>query len=171
MRRKYYKCPPLIIDKSPYLKRLENRKIAKMTQNEEDKANYLLDKVLGRETKFNRDYSVFFGCNIPPHHLSPNHKFSVYNPGLKLNLKSKTEELFPNKYTTKSINYDSFAMIYKTNPKAINNIHSSNLKSASLTSAGAAIIKSSNKKKKETPILLLTQNRYNSNSNANNEKE
>lgn len=163
MRKKNYKGHQISIDKSPYLKKLEARKIEKITQNEEDKANYLLDKVLGNDKNFNRDYSVFFGCSIPPKSQSPSHKFTVYNPGLKLNLKTKTEELFPNKYNLKSIEYDKFSMIYKNNQNySKGNTRSyKNKKNPLLSSAGASVIKS-NRENKNATTLLITQSKSSS---------
>ena len=132
--------------KSPYLKGLAQRKKETMEKVEEEKAEILINKVLGRDRFFVRDYSIF-SYNKPAVSKSYQSPRLKITPGIKIKVKSQTEIDYPNKYQPKEYIADSFAMMYKQNkikakkqkPFSNNSIHQIN-KTHLFTSAGSNIV-------------------------------
>ena len=98
--------------KSPYLKGLAQRKKETMEKVEEEKAEILINKVLGRDRFFVRDYSIF-SYNKPAVSKSYQSPRLKITPGIKIKVKSQTEIDYPKKYQQKEYIADSFAMMYK----------------------------------------------------------
>ena len=132
--------------KSPYLQNLAQRKKKTLEKVEEEKAAILIDKVLGRDHTFIRDYSIF-SFNRPSLSKSYQSAHLKITPGIKVKVKSQTEIDYPNKYQPKEYIADSFAMMYKQNkikakkqkPFSNNSIHQIN-KTHLFTSAGSNIV-------------------------------
>ena len=98
--------------KSPYLQNLAQRKKKTLEKVEEEKAAILIDKVLGRDHTFIRDYSIF-SFNRPSLSKSYQSAHLKITPGIKVKVKSQTEIDYPKKYQQKEYIADSFAMMYK----------------------------------------------------------
>ena len=133
--------------KSPYLQGLAQRKKKTMEKVEEEKAEILINKVLGRDRFFVRDYSIF-SFNKPgvsKSYQSPRLKIT---PGIKIKVKSQTEIDYPEKYQQKEFIADSFAMMYKKKkikiqkPKPFLNCNNANNHNTInlFTSAGSNIV-------------------------------
>ena len=133
--------------KSPYLQGLAQRKKKTIEKVEEEKAEILINKVLGRDRFFVRDYSIF-SFNKPAvsnSYQSPRLKIT---PGIKIKVKSQTEIDYPEKYQQKEFIADSFAMMYKKRkikiqkPKPFLNCNNANNHNTInlFTSAGSNIV-------------------------------
>lgn len=133
--------------KSPYLQNLAQRKKKTLEKVEEEKAAILIDKVLGRDHTFIRDYSIF-SFNKPSLSRSYQSAHLKITPGIKVKVKSQTEIDYPKKYQPREYIADSFAMMYKQNKikkqkQKIYNFNNSNHqinKSHLFTSAGSNIV-------------------------------
>ena len=133
--------------KSPYLKGLAQRKKETMEKVEEEKAEILINKVLGRDRFFVRDYSIF-SYNKPAVSKSYQSPRLKITPGIKIKVKSQTEIDYPKKYQQKEYIADSFAMMYKKKkikiqkPKPFLNCNNANNHNTInlFTSAGSNIV-------------------------------
>ena len=105
-----------LYEKSPYLSSLAKRKKKTLERVEAEKASILIDKVLGRDHTFIRDYSVF-SYNKPSVSKSYQGTYLKIKPGIKVNVKSQTEIDYPNRYQPKPFIADSFSMMYKQKHK------------------------------------------------------
>lgn len=105
-----------LYEKSPYLSSLARRKKKTLERVEEEKASILIDKILGREHTFIRDYSVF-SYNKPSVSKSYQGSYLKIKPGIKVKVKSQTEIDYPNRYQPKPFIADSFSMMYKQKHK------------------------------------------------------
>lgn len=133
--------------KSPYLQGLAQRKKKTMEKVEEEKAEILINKVLGRDRFFVRDYSIF-SFNKPAVSKSYQSPRLKITPGIKIKVKSQTEIDYPEKYQRKEFIADSFAMMYKKKkikiqkPKPFLNCNNANNHNTInlFTSAGSNIV-------------------------------
>lgn len=133
--------------KSPYLQGLAQRKKKTMEKVEEEKAEILINKVLGRDRFFVRDYSIF-SFNKPAVSKSYQSPRLKITPGIKIKVKSQTEIDYPEKYQPKEFIADSFAMMYKKRkikiqkPKPFLNFNNANNHNTInlFTSAGSNIV-------------------------------
>lgn len=133
--------------KSPYLQGLAQRKKKTMEKVEEEKAEILINKVLGRDRFFVRDYSIF-SFNKPAVSKSYQSPRLKITPGIKIKVKSQTEIDYPEKYQQKEFIADSFAMMYKKRkikiqkPKPFLNCNNANNHNTInlFTSAGSNIV-------------------------------
>ena len=133
--------------KSPYLQGLAQRKKKTMEKVEEEKAEILINKVLGRDRFFVRDYSIF-SFNKPAVSKSYQSPRLKITPGIKIKVKSQTEIDYPEKYQQKEFIADSFAMMYKKRkikiqkPKPFLNFNNANNHNTInlFTSAGSNIV-------------------------------
>ena len=112
--------------KSPYLKQLSERKKKSIERVEEEKAEALIDRVLGRRHIFVRDYSVFAGRknNFPRNRNYEGISNLHITPDIKLKVKSKIEMEETGKYIDNK-REDNFAKIYKPDNKHGRNKHQS----------------------------------------------
>ena len=133
--------------KSPYLQGLGQRKKKTIEKVEEEKAEILINKVLGRDRFFVRDYSIF-SFNKPAVSKSYQSPRLKITPGIKIKVKSQTEIDYPEKYQQKEFIADSFAMMYKKRkikiqkPKPFLNCNNANNHNTInlFTSAGSNIV-------------------------------
>ena len=133
--------------KSPYLQGLAKRKKKTIEKVEEEKAEILINKVLGRDRFFVRDYSIF-SFNKPAVSKSYQSPRLKITPGIKIKVKSQTEIDYPEKYQQKEFIADSFAMMYKKRkikiqkPKPFLNCNNANNHNTInlFTSAGSNIV-------------------------------
>lgn len=133
--------------KSPYLQGLAQRKKKTIEKVEEEKAEILINKVLGRDRFFVRDYSIF-SFNKPAVSKSYQSPRLKITPGIKIKVKSQTEIDYPEKYQQKEFIADSFAMMYKKRkikiqkPKPFLNCNNANNHNTInlFTSAGSNIV-------------------------------
>ena len=102
-----------IYSRSKYFLNLSRRSKNKQAEVEENKADLIIDKILGRDKVFNRDYAVFSYNNPAPYSLTPNRGNLHINPNIKLNIQSPSENAYPSKYQKKEYESDSFSNMYK----------------------------------------------------------
>ena len=102
-----------IYSRSKYFLNLSQRSRSKQAEVEESKADLMIDKILGRDKVFNRDYAVFSYNNPAPLSLTPNRGSLHINPNIKLNIQSPSENAYPYKYQKKDFKSDSFSNMYK----------------------------------------------------------
>ena len=122
--RKRNKLDIDITSRSKYFENLQRRSQNKQAEVEEGKADLIIDKILGRDKIFNRDYAVF-AYNYPaPNSLSHNKVNFHINPNIKINIQSPSENAYPLKYQKKEIESDSFANMYFNKNNKVNNTYS-----------------------------------------------
>lgn len=102
---------PNIYGKSPYLKNLAKRNIISQRKIDEHKKYYLIDKLYGNDIMFKRDYSIFSNSK-PLQTQTINNPRLIIKPNLKVFVRSDLEISFPNKYSKKKFQADTFSKIY-----------------------------------------------------------
>lgn len=102
-----------IYSRSKYFLNLSRRSKNKQAEVEENKADLIIDKILGRDKVFNRDYTVFaYNTPAPIKYKSKYLKMNM-RPDIKLNIASEEDLADPKKYEKLSYKENNFAKIYK----------------------------------------------------------
>ena len=158
-----------LYSKNPYFLKLNKRINNKLQNLDEQKADLMINKVLGRDKVFNRDYAVF-SYNYPaPLSLTPNRGNLHINPNIKLNIQSPSENAYPYKYQKKEFESDSFSNMYKNrNIKYLNskfnkkNQEQKNQKVNvnSEEDKFLGVVSNENKKKNNENNILITNQNY-----------
>ncbi len=160
-----------IYSRSKYFLNLSRRSKNKQAEVEENKADLIIDKILGRDKVFNRDYAVF-SYNYPaPLSLTPNRGNLHINPNIKLNIQSPSENAYPLKYQKKEYESDSFSNMYKNKNLKYMNSKFNNKKNqgqkyqkSSLTNDEEdkflGVVSNENKKNNNENKLLITNQNY-----------
>ena len=158
-----------IYSRSKYFLNLSQRSRSKQAEVEESKADLMIDKILGRDKVFNRDYAVFSYNNPAPYSLTPNRGNLHINPNIKLNIQSPSENAYPYKYQKKEFESDSFSNMYKNrNIKYLNskfnkkNQEQKNQKVNvnSEEDKFLGVVSNENKKKNNENNILITNQNY-----------
>ena len=102
-----------LYSKNPYFLKL-NKRINNTLQNlDEQKADLMINKVLGRDKVFNRDYTVFAYNTPAPIKYKTKYLKMNMRPDIKLNIASEEDLADPKKYEKLSYKENNFAKIYK----------------------------------------------------------
>jgi hypothetical protein len=123
----------IILDKkSSYLKQLGKRKTNEQNKVNEYKSSLLIDRILGNDVLFKRNYAVFsYNKPVVTTTLQKGPRLYI-KPNLQVNICSDVEILNPNKYAKKDFKADLFSQIYRNESTFKNN----NM----LTRAGSTVI-------------------------------
>ena len=102
-----------LYSKNPYFLKLNKRINNKLQNLDEQKADLMINKVLGRDKVFNRDYTVFaYNTPAPVKYKTKYLKMNM-RPDIKLNIASEEDLADPKKYEKLSYKENNFAKIYK----------------------------------------------------------
>ena len=102
-----------LYSKNPYFLKL-NKRINNTLQNlDEQKADLMINKVLGRDKVFNRDYTVFAYNTPAPIKYKTKYLKMNMRPDIKLNIASEEDLADPKKYEKLSYKENKFTKIYK----------------------------------------------------------
>ena len=102
-----------LYSKNPYFLKL-NKRINNTLQNlDEQKADLMINKVLGRDKVFNRDYTIFAYNTPAPIKYKTKYLKMNMRPDIKLNIASEEDLADPKKYEKLSYKENNFAKIYK----------------------------------------------------------
>ena len=102
-----------IYSRSKYFLNLSQRSRSKQAEVEESKADLMIDKILGRDKVFNRDYTVFAYNTPAPIKYKTKYLKMNMRPDIKLNIASEEDLADPKKYEKLSYKENNFAKIYK----------------------------------------------------------
>ena len=159
-----------IYSRSKYFLNLSRRSKNKQAEVEENKADLIIDKILGRDKVFNRDYAVFSYNNPAPYSLTPNRGNLHINPNIKLNIQSPSENAYPYKYQKKEFESDSFSNMYKNRnikylKSKFNNKKNKEQKNQKVNVNSEedkflGIVSNENKKKNNENNILITNQNY-----------
>ena len=102
-----------LYSKNPYFSKLNKRTNNTLQNLDEQKADLMINKVLGRDKVFNRDYTVFaYNTPAPIKYKSKYLKMNM-RPDIKLNIASEEDLADPQKYEKLNYKENDFAKIYK----------------------------------------------------------
>jgi hypothetical protein len=102
-----------LYSKNPYFLKLNKRINNKLQNLDEQKADLMINKVLGRDKVFNRDYTVFAYNTPAPIKYKTKYLKMNMRPDIKLNIASEEDLADPKKYEKLSYKENNFAKIYK----------------------------------------------------------
>ena len=130
--------------KNSYFSQLKKRTNNKIQNLDEEKANLMINKVLGKDKIFNRDYTVFaYNTPAPTKYKTKYLKMNM-RPDIKLNIASKEDLADPKKYEKIDYKESDFAKIYK-NDNYNDDINFEELKKNKMKKKNNNNIKKSNK--------------------------
>jgi len=102
-----------LYSKNPYFKKLNKRTNNKLQNLDEQKADLMINKVLGKDKVFNRDYTVFAYNTPAPIKYKTKYLKMNMRPDIKLNIASEEDLADPKKYEKLNYKENEFAKIYK----------------------------------------------------------
>ena len=102
-----------LYSKNPYFSKLNKRTNNTLQNLDEQKADLMINKVLGRDKVFNRDYTVFAYNTPAPIKYKTKYLKMNMRPDIKLNIASEEDLADPKKYEKLSYKENNFAKIYK----------------------------------------------------------
>ena len=102
-----------LYSKNPYFLKLNKRINNKLQNLDEQKADLMINKVLGRDKVFNRDYTVFAYNTPAPIKYKTKYLKMNMRPDIKLNIASEEDLADPKNYEKLSYKENDFAKIYK----------------------------------------------------------
>ena len=108
-----------LYSKSQFFIDLSKRTKEMIKKVEEEKTDYIINKCLGNDKIFNRDYFVFSYNNPIPMKRNYNHKINKSNQKIRLMIKSTNEINESSKYEKKNFKTDPFSDIYTDRKRKI----------------------------------------------------